>query len=496
MFIIQHEEDYKNILESVKGETGKERVLASDMVARFFKHFPNLADQALEAIEDLCPDDDVDVRKRASMALVKICRDCKEYVPRVTDILIQLLQSKDQSEINLVNQSLKVLLDLDIMKFLNSFFLLFTTSDGMEDESKLARERALKFLSTRLPIISSEIMTKEVEDLIMTSSKKAMEDVTKDEFLSFIDILSKLKMAKTVQGQGIILESISAQIEFDKDVDLNDVEAIDGFLLCSKNALPLFSQYNRASKYVNYICSRFLPNLATLAPLGKDLDILQALAELSPFILDEKDSSVLDVANCQNIVFQKLLEYLHLPPDTENNIEEQTTDESAKVQKKQPDFLFTHIEYLMFTFHQLGRINPEFFTPQLQKEIRLRLQYLAQRCQNFTDKLSELLKAVKNSDDLRKEENKLRQVALRTIKNITIMVRDLFKLPPQFKAQILLSCKPLTTRPADAPAPAATTKPAQPTPRPRQNFQGGFKNKYHQSYNQKNDRQKKMRYNR
>jgi hypothetical protein len=46
------------ILSAVKGST-KEKRLASQFITRFFKHFPNLAAQALEAQLDLCEDEDI-----------------------------------------------------------------------------------------------------------------------------------------------------------------------------------------------------------------------------------------------------------------------------------------------------------------------------------------------------------------------------------------------------------------------------------------------------
>lgn len=48
------------ILAAVKG-SAKEKRLASQFIARFFKDFPGLADQALEAQLDLCEDEDVSV---------------------------------------------------------------------------------------------------------------------------------------------------------------------------------------------------------------------------------------------------------------------------------------------------------------------------------------------------------------------------------------------------------------------------------------------------
>ena len=60
LYFFQHEAEYLEILTAVKG-TSKEKRLASQFIARFFKHFPTLADQAIEAQLDLCEDEDVAV---------------------------------------------------------------------------------------------------------------------------------------------------------------------------------------------------------------------------------------------------------------------------------------------------------------------------------------------------------------------------------------------------------------------------------------------------
>lgn len=48
------------ILTAVKGSP-KEKRLASQFIARFFKHFPKLADKAMDAHLDLCEDEDMAV---------------------------------------------------------------------------------------------------------------------------------------------------------------------------------------------------------------------------------------------------------------------------------------------------------------------------------------------------------------------------------------------------------------------------------------------------
>lgn len=57
------------ILTAVKG-SAKEKRLASQFIARFFKHFPKLANKAMEAHFDLCEDEDVAVSVVLLMIIV------------------------------------------------------------------------------------------------------------------------------------------------------------------------------------------------------------------------------------------------------------------------------------------------------------------------------------------------------------------------------------------------------------------------------------------
>lgn len=402
--------------------------------------------------------------------MIAICRDCKHLVSKAADILLQLFQTDQPSEVTLINHSLTTLLNLDIKKFLQSFFTNF------EEGSEIVRERSLKFLASKINGLPDGIMTKEVEELLLTHSKKAMEDVTKDEFLTFIGILSKLKIAKTATGQAMIVLVIKGQADLANDFNPNEIETLDKFLLCTKHTIPFLSQYNPASEYINYICTKLLPHLSALEPSGNDLKILQVLAEMSPHVYAEDlAKGQIDFEKCQQTVFEMLVQYLPLPQldapevvssEGESKQAEEKQGDIAKLEDPKTDtvktdlvtkvsddkgsleFKFTHIEYLLFTFHQFGRLKSEFFTESLQNDIKLRLQHLALGCSKYSD----LLSAVKPGDDNKKEDSQIRSVALRTTKNISTLVRDLFRKPPSFKSIVLLSCKPLTPKTNEAPS--------------------------------------------
>jgi len=110
----------------------KEKQLASQFITRFFKYFPNETPIAIDAIFDLCEDEDVNVclnifysfsdlrfyfkylfrfllkiRKAAIKDLGLLCKDCApEQINRIADILTQLLQTDDQHESLMVQNSL------------------------------------------------------------------------------------------------------------------------------------------------------------------------------------------------------------------------------------------------------------------------------------------------------------------------------------------------------------------------------------------------------
>ena len=64
LFDLQNAADYQIILSGVRGDAQTKR-LSSQFIARFFTKFPNLANASLDALLDLCEDDDVNIRKQA-----------------------------------------------------------------------------------------------------------------------------------------------------------------------------------------------------------------------------------------------------------------------------------------------------------------------------------------------------------------------------------------------------------------------------------------------
>lgn len=205
-----------------------------------------------------------------------------------------------------------------------------------------------------------------------------------------------------------------------------------------------------ATRFVDYLCTQVLPVLDRLAKQqsGLDLSFLQLLAEMSKYIVPTPEK--INIEQCHGVVFKKLIEFMPPPPE---DLSESAPAASANLDE--PTLHLSHVESLLYTFHQFGKHNSGFLdaVADRQKDFKLRLQYLARGVQNYITKLKKALaaiKRVKGNEALKSEENKMKLTALKTTTNINVLIKDLFKIPPSYKADIHLSWK--TASPTKGPA--------------------------------------------
>ncbi|XP_040836061.1 apoptosis inhibitor 5 isoform X3 [Ochotona curzoniae] len=354
-----------------------------------------------------------------------------ENLPRVADILTQLLQTDDSAEFNLVNNALLSIFKMDAKGTLGGLF-----SQILQGED-IVRERAIKFLSTKLKTLPDEVLTKEVEELVLTESKKVLEDVTGEEFVLFMKILSGLKSLQTVSGRQQLVELVAEQADLEQTFNPSDPDCVDRLLQCTRQAVPLFSKNVHSTRFVTYFCEQVLPNLSTLTTpvegLDIQLEVLKLLAEMSSFCGDMEKLET----NLRKL-FDKLLEYMPLPPEEAENGENAGNEE--------PKLQFSYVECLLYSFHQLGRKLPDFLTAKLNaeklKDFKIRLQYFARGLQVYIRQLRLALQG-KTGDALKTEENKIKVVALKITNNINVLIKDLFHIPPSYKSTVTLSWKPV-----------------------------------------------------
>lgn len=71
--MFQHQKEFLSIVSGVKGESNEKR-LASQFITRFFKYFPDLSEQVLDAMFDLCEDEDINVSLFGLFVFVKLTK--------------------------------------------------------------------------------------------------------------------------------------------------------------------------------------------------------------------------------------------------------------------------------------------------------------------------------------------------------------------------------------------------------------------------------------
>ncbi|KAL3842408.1 hypothetical protein ACJMK2_020427 [Sinanodonta woodiana] len=425
----EHEVDFLSILGAVKGGPGEKR-LASQFIARFFKYFPKLSHQAINALFDLCEDEDVNIRKQAIKDLPSLCKINTEHVPKIAEALTQLLQCDDATELSLVQSSLLQLFTLNAKGAAQGIF------SQLLGEDEAIREKSLKFLATKLKSVPEDAFNKDTQDLIIAECKKVLQDVTKDEFIAIMNILRFLPTMGTVQGRQQMVDIVTEQAELDQPFKASDADCVDRFISCVRHVVSLFSKNVHSKTFVGYMCDHVLPSLHSLVTdeEGTDiqLEVLKLFAEIVEFAGDMEN-----IEERLQHVFDVLLEYMPLPPSEENQ---------ESVENEEPKLCFSYVECLMYGFHQLGRKSPEFLTDEKNaeklKDFRIRLQYFARGVQIYIKQLRQDLQG-KTGDALKLEENKIKVVALKITSNINSLIKDLFHNPPAYKCVVNLSWKPI-----------------------------------------------------
>lgn len=432
----QHKDSYQVILDGVKG-SAKEKRLAAQFIPKFFSSFPDMADGAINAQLDLCEDEDVSIRRQAIKELPRFAT--VENTFRVADILTQLLQTDDSAEFNQVNVALLSIFKIEAKGTLAGLFSQILQGDDV------VRERAIKFLSTKLKTLPEDVMTKEVDDYVFAETKKVLEDVTGEEFVLLMRVVSGLRALQTVSGRQQLVELVVEQAFLEQALNPADPDTVDRLLQCTRQALPLFSKNVHSTRFVTYFCEHVLPNLSALtspvAELDIQLEVLKLMAEMSPFCGDMEKLE----ANL-NMLFSKLLEFMPLPPEEAENGENSANEE--------PKLQFSYVECLLFSFHQLGKKLPDFLLEKVDaerlKDFKIRLQYFARGLQVYIRQLRVALQG-KTGDALKTDENKIKVVALKITNNINVLIKDLFHNPPSFKSTVTLSWKPVQKPEAQQP---------------------------------------------
>ncbi|KAG6756088.1 hypothetical protein POTOM_039508 [Populus tomentosa] len=374
----QNVKDYQGIMDAAKTSI-KAKQLAAQLIPRFFKFFPELSSQAVETQIDLIEQEELGVRVQAIRGLPLFCKDTPEYLSKIVDILVQLLAAEEIVERDAVLKALMSLLRQDVKASLSALFKhIGTVEEPSTDE--LIREKVLSFVRDKVFPLKAELLRpqEEMERHITDLIKKSSEDVTGAEFRMFMDFLKKLsifgdkapsermkELVGIIEGQadldsafdvthcdafpgGVILYSLTEDF---RDAGINpvvsggvdsswssalhvvsDTDHIDRLISCLYMALPFFLRGASSSRFLNYLNKHIIPVFDKF-PEERKLDLLKALAEVSPFTLPQDSRQILPS------VVQLLKKYMPR-------------------RKSGEEMNFTYVECLLYAFHHLAHKAP------------------------------------------------------------------------------------------------------------------------------------------
>lgn len=331
----QNVEDYEGIIRAAKGST-KAKQLAAQLIPRFFKYFPSLSSQAVEAHFDLCEEEELGIRVQAIRGLPLLCKDTPEYVSKIVDVLGQLLTAEENVERDAVHKALMSLLRQDVKASLSALFKHIESSDEPIADDTI-RETVLKFIRDKVFPLKAELLKpqEQMERHITDLVKKSLQDVTGEEFKMFIDFLRSLNIfGQSAPPERVqeLIEIIEGQADLYAQFNVSDVDHIDRLISCLEMALPFFMRGASNSKFVTYLNKHIIPVFDKL-PEERRLDLLKNLAESSPYTTPQDSRQLLPS------IVQLLQKYMPR-------------------RKTGEEMNFTYVECLLYTFHHLAHKTP------------------------------------------------------------------------------------------------------------------------------------------
>lgn len=132
------------------------KTLAAENIRFFLNDFPDLEEEAIDAIYDLCEDSSSEVRLKGYLAITEVSRMKGTWVKRNADVLVQLLQSEEAEEIAVVKKALVEHLKMDPKATIGVLCDQLASQDDTIDDEELS-------IRTRLRSLVLAFMTGEVK---------------------------------------------------------------------------------------------------------------------------------------------------------------------------------------------------------------------------------------------------------------------------------------------------------------------------------------------
>ncbi|TRM70186.1 apoptosis inhibitory protein 5-domain-containing protein [Schizophyllum amplum] len=134
---------FKDLIELTRIGASPLKIVAAQQIPRFLDDFPDLEEDAINAVYDLCEDSLTEVRVEGYKAIVSVSRKNRKWGKRNVDVLVQLLQIDQESEVLVVKTALGEHLQIDTRTTLSVLCdqLIVPSQEPADEDEKSTRER-------------------------------------------------------------------------------------------------------------------------------------------------------------------------------------------------------------------------------------------------------------------------------------------------------------------------------------------------------------------
>ncbi|KAI5117854.1 hypothetical protein M0805_007697 [Coniferiporia weirii] len=193
-------EAFKRLLSLAQVQNSAHKKFVTEKVKDYFVDFPDLQDEAINAVYDMCEDQDQTIRIAGYGAITSVSTVDRGWLLRNADVLVQLLQSDDDKEVSVVKRALQEHVDLDPRSTLQVLAdqCVFDAADLADEEERGLRARlrslVLQFLAEKYRVCVARVVREpKVEGILLKGMIGAIPHASEPEVRMIIkDILIDL----------------------------------------------------------------------------------------------------------------------------------------------------------------------------------------------------------------------------------------------------------------------------------------------------------------
>nr|CAG8473501.1 12045_t:CDS:10 [Entrophospora candida] len=276
---------YEALIAAAHGESNCKR-LAAQFIPRFFGKFPDFHETAIDALFDLCEDQDLNVRLTVIKHLPNVVKESKKYSLRITDALVQLLQNGSSQELLVVKKAIEQVIRIDPQASLR--FIIQQAIVGSTEVKK----HTINFLSVDLNKFKNELFDqyKDLEQFLADEIQKVLHEAEFFELEIFISMLSSLKVYGNNKSklQDLSNSLINAIVTDKETFDPNDEKIFQKFVLCGKTILKFFENGVSGTEFLTLLIKILPYKIYSKLNEKQQITVLHYLAECASTSLNEE----------------------------------------------------------------------------------------------------------------------------------------------------------------------------------------------------------------